>query len=164
MAASGQPEHVSLPGVHRLFSLTKRLLEGTYQGSAQPDHLQAHLNKFVFRFNRHACHKRGMLFFRLLEAAVAGSPARTRTSRSSTASRWSRRFHRRPHTSSHEHCRENQPNALSEPSKSRHHGSYMDTLYLAVMPPWGHLFSTVNREPHRGRRGRIRRGTRRGRG
>ena len=75
MAASGQPEHVSLPGVHRLFSLTKRVLEGSYQGSAQPDHLQAHLNKFVFRFNRHACHKRGMLFFRLLEAAVAGSPA-----------------------------------------------------------------------------------------
>lgn len=41
VSASGQPAHVSLPGVHRLFSLTKRVLEGTYQGSVQPEHLQA---------------------------------------------------------------------------------------------------------------------------
>lgn len=74
VSASGQPAHVSLPGVHRLFSLTKRVLEGTYQGSVQPEHLQAYLDEFVFRFNRRASHKRGLLFFRLLEAAVAGSP------------------------------------------------------------------------------------------
>ncbi len=41
VSASGQPAHVSLPGVHHLFSLTKRVLEGTYQGSVQPEHLQA---------------------------------------------------------------------------------------------------------------------------
>ena len=75
MAASDQPAHVSLPGVHRLFSLTKRVLDGTHQGSVQPEHLQAYLGEFVFRFNRRTSHKRGMLFFRLLEAAVAGSPA-----------------------------------------------------------------------------------------
>ena len=56
-------------------SLTKRVLDGTHQGSVQPEHLQAYLGEFVFRFNRRTSHKRGMLFFRLLEAAVAGSPA-----------------------------------------------------------------------------------------
>lgn len=34
--ASNQPAHVSLPGVHRLFSLRKRVLAGTYQGNVQP--------------------------------------------------------------------------------------------------------------------------------
>lgn len=75
VAASGEPAHLPLPGVHRLFSLTKRVLDGTYQGSAQPEHLQAYLDEFVFRFNRRRSGKRGMLFFRILEAAVAGSPA-----------------------------------------------------------------------------------------
>ena len=73
--ASGQPAHVLLPGVHRLFSLSKRVLEGTYQGSVQPEHLQAYLDEFVFRFNRRNSHTRGMLFLRLLESAVAGRPA-----------------------------------------------------------------------------------------
>ena len=75
VAASDRPAHVSLPGVHRLFSLVKRVLDGTFQGSAQPEHLQAYLDEFVFRFNRRRSHKRGMLFVRLLQAAVAGSPA-----------------------------------------------------------------------------------------
>ena len=72
--ASGQPAHLSLPGVHLLFSLSKRVLEGTYQGSVQPEHLQAYLDEFVFRFNRRNSHTRGLLFFRLLESAVAGPP------------------------------------------------------------------------------------------
>ncbi|WP_354570110.1 IS1595 family transposase [Glaciihabitans sp. UYNi722] len=75
VSASVQPAHVSLPGVHRLFSLSKRVLEGTYQGSVQPEHLQAYLDEFVFRFNRRNSHTRGMLFLRLLESAVAGHPA-----------------------------------------------------------------------------------------
>ena len=75
VSASGLPAHVSLPGVHRLFSLAKRVLDGTYQGSVHPEHRQAYLDEFVFRFNRRRSHKRGMLFFRLFEAAVAGSPA-----------------------------------------------------------------------------------------
>lgn len=60
--------------MHRVFSLVKRVLDGTYQGSAQPEHLQAYLDEFVFRFNCRGSHKRGLLFFRLLEAAIAGSP------------------------------------------------------------------------------------------
>lgn len=72
---SGLPAHTFLPGVHRLFSLVKRVLEGTYQGSVQPEHLQAYLDEFVFRFNRRNSTQRGLLFFRLLEASVAGAPA-----------------------------------------------------------------------------------------
>jgi len=72
----GVPAHTLLPGVHRLFSLSKRVLEGTYQGSVQPEHLQAYLDEFVFRFNRRTARRRGLLFLRLLEFAVAGPPAR----------------------------------------------------------------------------------------
>lgn len=72
---SGLQAHVFLPGVHRLFSLVKRVLDGTYQGSVQPEHLQAYLNEFVFRFNRRHANQRGLLFYRLLEAAIAGTPA-----------------------------------------------------------------------------------------
>lgn len=84
--ASGQPAHPSLPGVHLVFSLTKQDLEGTYQGSVQPEHLQTYLDEFVFRFNRRTSHTRGLLFFWLLESAVAGPPAPTRAWPSSTAS------------------------------------------------------------------------------
>lgn len=75
VAPSGLPAHVFLPGAHRLFSLLKRVLEGTYQGSVQPEHLQAYLDEFVFRFNRRRSTQRGLLFYRLLQAAVAGGPA-----------------------------------------------------------------------------------------
>ena len=36
VVASGEPAHLSGPGAHRLFSLTKRVLDGTHQDSAQP--------------------------------------------------------------------------------------------------------------------------------
>nr|WP_245348494.1 IS1595 family transposase [Paeniglutamicibacter psychrophenolicus] len=72
--ASGQPAHVLLPWVHRLFSLVKRVLDDTYQGGAQPYHLQAYLDEFVFRFKRRHSAKRGLLFYRRLKAAVAGAP------------------------------------------------------------------------------------------
>jgi len=68
-------KHRGANDVHPLFSPTKRVLEGTYQGSAQLEQLEAHRYEFVFRFNRRSAHKRGLLVFRLLETAVAGSPA-----------------------------------------------------------------------------------------
>lgn len=74
VSASGLPAHISLPGIHLLFSLLKRVLDGTYQGSTQTEHLQDYLDEFIFRFNRRTAHDRGLLFFRLLEASVAGSP------------------------------------------------------------------------------------------
>jgi transposase-like protein len=67
-----------LPGVHRVASLAKRWLLGTHQGSVDEAHLASYLNEFVFRFNRRPSHSRGLLFYRVLELAVAHEPVRYR--------------------------------------------------------------------------------------
>lgn len=74
ITAIGDPAHVSLPAVHRVASLLKRWLLGTHHGGVSVEHLDAYLNEFTFRFNRRASRRRGMLFYRLLEQAVAASP------------------------------------------------------------------------------------------
>ena len=38
------------------------------------EHLDAYLNEFTFRFNRRRSRRRGLLFYRLLEQAVAAEP------------------------------------------------------------------------------------------
>ena len=68
------PAHVTLPGVHRVASLLKRWLLGTHQGSVQPSQLQPYLDEYVFRFNRRTSRSRGLLFYRLLEQAIATEP------------------------------------------------------------------------------------------
>lgn len=68
--------HVVHPGVHRIASLLKRWLLGTHQGSVDPDHLQAYLEEFTFRFNRRHSQHRGLVFRRLLEQMVATGPVR----------------------------------------------------------------------------------------
>src|ERR1019366_3108001 len=73
-SSSGDPSHVSMPGVHRIASLLKRWILGTHQGSVVPEHLQAYLEEFTFRFNRRTSRSRGLVFRRLLERAVATSP------------------------------------------------------------------------------------------
>ena len=70
--------HVVHPGVHRVASLVKRWLLGTHQGSVDPDHLQAYLEEFTFRFNRRHSTHRGLVFHRLLEQMVATGPVRKR--------------------------------------------------------------------------------------
>jgi transposase-like protein len=67
-----------LPAVHQVASLTKRWLLGTHQGSVEDAHLTSYLNEFVFRFNRRRSRSRGMLFYRVLELAVAHDPVRYR--------------------------------------------------------------------------------------
>jgi transposase-like protein len=67
---SGDPAHVSLPGVHRVASLLKRWLLGTHQGSVSTKHLAYFLDEYTFRFNRRKSTSRGMLFYRLLQQAV----------------------------------------------------------------------------------------------
>lgn len=74
VSASEDPAHVSMPGVHRVSSLLKRWLLGTHQGAVAAEHLDAYLNEFTFRFNRRASRRRGLLFYRLLEQAVATGP------------------------------------------------------------------------------------------
>lgn len=81
VAASGRPAHETLPGVHRVFSLVKRWLMGTAQGSVSPEHLQAYFDEWVFRFNRRNAASRGLLFHTLLKQAVEGGPLTYRSLR-----------------------------------------------------------------------------------
>lgn len=60
--------HLILPWVHRAFSNLKRWAMGTYHG-LRPEHLQAYLDEFIFRFNRR--HDRPAAFHRLLGLASA---------------------------------------------------------------------------------------------
>ena len=73
--AGDDPAHVVQPGVHRVASLLKRWLMGTHQGAIRPEHLDAYLEEFTFRFNRRSSRRRGLLFYRLLEQAVVTDPA-----------------------------------------------------------------------------------------
>ncbi len=74
MRKQSDPAHVVMPGVHRVASLLKRWLLGTHQGSIGPEHLDAYLNEFTFRFNRRGSRRRGLLFYRLLQQAVTTEP------------------------------------------------------------------------------------------
>jgi transposase-like protein len=74
--ASGAEGSKLLPGVHRVSSLAKRWLLGTYQGSVEQAHLAAYLNEFVFRFNRCRSRSRGLVFYRVLQLAAAHEPVR----------------------------------------------------------------------------------------
>jgi len=75
-SARGEDAGALLPGVHRIASLAKRWLLGTHQGAVDAAHLPSYLNEFVFRFNRRRSRSRGLLFYRVLELAVAHAPVR----------------------------------------------------------------------------------------
>jgi transposase-like protein/ribosomal protein L37AE/L43A len=64
-----------LPHVHTLFSLLKRWLLGTLQGSCSKEHMGYYLDEYSFRFNRRKSKSRGMLFYRLLQNAVQLEPS-----------------------------------------------------------------------------------------
>jgi len=63
--------HVLMPGVHRVASLLKRWLLGTHQGAVSAQHLDYYLDEYTFRFNRRKSTARGLLFYRLMQQAVA---------------------------------------------------------------------------------------------
>jgi transposase-like protein len=63
-----------LPHVHRVFSLLKRWLLGSYQGGVQRRYLEYYLDEYTFRFNRRKSASRGKLFGRLIEQAVVTHP------------------------------------------------------------------------------------------
>ncbi len=79
VSGSGDPAHVALPHVHIVASLLKRWILGTHQGAISHDHLDYYLDEFTFRFNRRRAHHRGLLFYRLLEGALAAHPRPYRT-------------------------------------------------------------------------------------
>ena len=74
LSGSGQKAHRVFPGSHRVFSLLKRFLLGTYQGAVSRRDLPKYLGEFEFRFNRRSSQSRGLLFQRLLSAGVRDRP------------------------------------------------------------------------------------------
>jgi transposase-like protein len=75
LSDTGDPAHVSLPGVHRIAALVKRWLQSTHQGSVSGKHLDYYLDEYTFRFNRRTSRSRGLLFYRLMEQAAATAPS-----------------------------------------------------------------------------------------
>jgi transposase-like protein len=65
-----------LPRVNLTVSLLKRWLLGTHQGAVGPQHLDYYLDEFTFRFNGRTSSSRGLLFYRLLQQAVALQPVK----------------------------------------------------------------------------------------
>jgi transposase-like protein len=63
-----------LPGAHLVASLLKRWLIGTLHYSVSDKHIAYYLDEYAFRFNRRRSTARGMLFYRLLQQAVATDP------------------------------------------------------------------------------------------
>ena len=74
LSDTGDPAHVSMPGVHRIAALVKRWLLSTHQGAVSPKHLEYYLDEYAFRFNRRTSRSRGLLFYRLMQQAVLTSP------------------------------------------------------------------------------------------
>jgi transposase-like protein len=74
LSDTGDPAHVSMPGVHRIAALVKRWILSTHQGSVSGKHLEYYLDEYTFRFNRRTSRSRGMLFYRLIEQAVTATP------------------------------------------------------------------------------------------
>jgi len=70
LADTGDPAHISMPGVHRIAALVKRWILSTHQGSVSGKHLEYSLDEYTFRFNRRTSRSRGLLFYRLIEQAV----------------------------------------------------------------------------------------------
>jgi|SRR3989344_1969042 len=62
------------PLAHRVASLLKRWLLNTHQGGVQHTHLAYYLDEYTFRFNRRTSRSRGMLFYRLMQQALAVEP------------------------------------------------------------------------------------------
>jgi transposase-like protein len=63
-----------LPRANRIASLLKRWLLGTHQGAVRMEHLDYYLDEYTFRFNRRSSGSRGLLFYRLMQQAVALAP------------------------------------------------------------------------------------------
>jgi len=74
LSDTGDPAHISMPGVHRIAALAKRWLLSTHQGSFSAKHLEYYLDEYTFRFNRRAACSRGLLFYRLVQQAVLSPP------------------------------------------------------------------------------------------
>lgn len=64
-----------LPRVGRVAAHMKRWYLGTYHGGMKITEIQPYLDEFVFRYNRRTSKSRGLVFHRMVEAAVNSKPA-----------------------------------------------------------------------------------------
>jgi len=71
VSGSGQKAHTIFPCVHRVLSLAKRVILGTYHGSVSEKHLAAYLQEYTFRFNRRRAKSATLVFQRLVEGVVS---------------------------------------------------------------------------------------------
>ncbi len=71
---TGEVGDEMLPLAHRIASLMKRWLMGTYQGAVREQHLDYYLDEYTFRFNRRTSGSRGKLFYRLVQQAMMVDP------------------------------------------------------------------------------------------
>lgn len=74
MISSKEPAHEVMPGVHLVASLLKRWLAGTLHYGIAKEKLDYYLDEYTFRFNRRHSRSRGLLFYRLVQQAVATDP------------------------------------------------------------------------------------------
>lgn len=74
LISSIEPAHEYLPGVHLVSSLLKRWIAGTLHHGISRRQLEYYLDEYTFRFNRRGSRSRGLLFYRLLQQAVASDP------------------------------------------------------------------------------------------
>ena len=63
-----------LPRVGRATAHMKRWYLGTYHGGMKITEVQPYLDEFVFRYNRRTSKSRGLVFHRMIEAAVQSKP------------------------------------------------------------------------------------------
>ncbi len=63
-----------LPRVGRVAAHMKRWYLGTYHGGMKITEIQPYLDEFVFRYNRRSSGSRGLVFSRMVEAAVNSKP------------------------------------------------------------------------------------------
>lgn len=71
---TGEVGEEMLPLAHRIASLMKRWMIGTYQGAVREQHLDYYLDEYTFRFNRRTSASRGKLFYRLVQQAMVVDP------------------------------------------------------------------------------------------
>ena len=74
LVSSPNPANEMLPAVHRVASLLKRWLAGTFHDGHSFEHLDYYLDEFTFRFNRRTSRARGLLWYRLVQQTVNTDP------------------------------------------------------------------------------------------
>ena len=73
IASKTDDKNSVLPGVHRIASLVKRLILGTFQGRFGPEHLQSYMDEYVFRFNRRTSRSIGKKFMRIVHQVTSST-------------------------------------------------------------------------------------------